>query len=55
MGDAVERLVSSYDFAPATLPSLQLMVFTVRDEAVSYGSLGNVPSDMQAKSATRCT
>ena len=45
---ALEQFISSHELDSATLPSMQRMVLTVRDEAVSYGSLGSVPSNMQA-------
>ncbi|AXC14025.1 Low-affinity inorganic phosphate transporter [Acidisarcina polymorpha] len=44
----LEKFVSSHDFQPTTMVALQKMVTDIRDEAVSYGSLGSVPSNMQA-------
>jgi PiT family inorganic phosphate transporter len=47
-GQELERFVSSHKYEPATMLALQQMVISIRNEAVSYGSLGNVPADMQA-------
>ncbi len=47
-GPELERFVSSHQFQPATMLALQQMVTDIRNEAVGYGSLGNVPADMQA-------
>ncbi len=50
-GDAakdLEKFVSSHKIQPETVASLGAMVTTIRDEAVGYGSLGNVPQDQQA-------
>ncbi|AFL87029.1 phosphate/sulfate permease [Terriglobus roseus DSM 18391] len=47
-GQELERFVSSHDYQPATLVATEQMVIAIRNEAVSYGSLGNVPQDMQA-------
>ncbi len=44
----LERFISSRRVQPETLPSLQAMVLTVRNEAVGYGSLGSVPANMEA-------
>ena len=44
----LERFVSSHKYDPSTIPALQQMVGQVRNEAVSYGSLGDVPQNMQA-------
>ena len=44
----LEQFVSSHTFEPSTVPALQQMVGQVRNEAVSYGSLGNVPQNLQA-------
>jgi inorganic phosphate transporter, PiT family len=44
----LEQFVSSHNFAPTTMVALQKMVTDIRDEAVSYGSLGSVPANMQA-------
>ncbi len=47
-GAELERFVSSHQLHPSTMLALQQMVVNIRNEAVSYGSLGNVPQDMQA-------
>ena len=47
-GQELERFVSSHKYEPATMLALQQMVINIRNEAVSYGSLGNVPPEMQA-------
>ncbi|GAA3761878.1 inorganic phosphate transporter [Terriglobus aquaticus] len=44
----LEEFVSSHKYQPSTVPALQQMVTAVRNEAVSYGSLGNVPQNLQA-------
>ena len=44
----LQRFVSTHTAQPATMGALQQMVVVIRDEAVSYGSLGRVPQDMQA-------
>jgi PiT family inorganic phosphate transporter len=46
-GKELEEFVSSHKFQPATMTALQQMVTDIRNEAVSYGSLGNVPDEMQ--------
>ena len=46
-GKNLEEFVSSHKYQPATMLALQKMVIGIRDEAVSYGSLGNVPAEMQ--------
>ena len=46
-GPELEKFVSSHEFHPSTLLALQQMVVDIRNEAVGYGSLGNVPQDMQ--------
>ena len=46
--EALEKFISSHKIQPTTMSSLQNMVLTIRDEAVGYGSLGNVPQDQQA-------
>ncbi len=43
----LERFVSDHKFQPTTISALQQMVTVIRDEAVSYGSLGSVPQGMQ--------
>lgn len=47
-GPELERFVSSKKYEPGVMLALQQMVTDIRNEAVSYGSLGNVPADMQA-------
>ena len=47
-GPELEKFVASHKFQPSTMPALQQMVVDIRNEAVGYGSLGNVPQDMQA-------
>jgi PiT family inorganic phosphate transporter len=47
-GQELERYVSDHKFQPATLVALDQMVVSIRNEAVAYGSLGNVPAQMQA-------
>ena len=44
----LERFVASHKFQPATMAALQAEVLKIRDQAVNYGSLGNVPDNMQA-------
>ena len=47
-GPELEQFVSSHKYSPSTTVALQQMVNDIRNEAVSYGSLGNVPAGMQA-------
>ena len=47
-GQELERFIATHKFAPSTMLALQQMVTDIRNEAVSYGSLGNVPQQMQA-------
>ncbi len=47
-GTELERFVSTHKYTPQTTAALEGMVIGIRDEAVSYGSLGSVPSGMQA-------
>ncbi len=47
-GPTLEKFVSSHKLQPDTMLALQQMVVTIRNEAVGYGSLGNVPANMQA-------
>ncbi|MDE1176021.1 MAG: inorganic phosphate transporter [Edaphobacter sp.] len=47
-GPELERFVSTHKFEPATMLALEEMVNDIRNEAVGYGSLGNVPQEMQA-------
>ena len=43
----LERFITTHKYEPQTLPALQEMVTTIRNEAISYGSLGSVPPEMQ--------
>lgn len=47
-GPEIERFVSDHKYQPATTVALEQMINDIRNEAVSYGSLGNVPPEMQA-------
>ena len=47
-GPELEKFVADKKFDPHVMLALQQMVTDIRNEAVSYGSLGNVPQDMQA-------
>src|SRR6201996_3356991 len=47
-GPELEAFVSSHKFTPHTMLALQEMVGDIRNEATQYGSLGAVPSNMQA-------
>lgn len=47
-GPELENFVGKKKFDPAVVPALQQMVNDIRNEATSYGALGNVPPDMQA-------
>jgi PiT family inorganic phosphate transporter len=47
-GSELERFIASHNYDPSTMLALQQMVTDIRNEAVSYGSLGSVPPDMQA-------
>ncbi len=47
-GPELERFVSDHKYQPSTMLSLEQMVNEIRNEAVGYGSLGNVPQEMQA-------
>ncbi len=47
-GPELEHFVSTKTYEPGVVLALQQMVNDIRNEATSYGSLGNVPSDMQA-------
>jgi PiT family inorganic phosphate transporter len=51
LGDAqpeLEHFVANKKFEPQVVTALEQMVNDVRNEAVGYGSLGNVPPEMQA-------
>ena len=47
-GQELERFVETHKYAPETTLALEQMVNDIRNEALGYGSLGNVPADMQA-------
>ena len=47
-GPELEKFVASKKYDPSVMPALQQMVNNIRNEATSYGSLGNVPPEMQA-------
>jgi PiT family inorganic phosphate transporter len=47
-GPELERFTSDHQYRPETMLALQQMVLAIRDEAIGYGSLGNVPPDMHA-------
>jgi len=44
----LERFVADHQYKPETALALQQMVLTIRNEAIGYGSLGNVPPDMHS-------
>jgi PiT family inorganic phosphate transporter len=51
LGDArpeLEHFVADKKFTPQVINALEQMVTDIRNEATGYGSLGNVPSEMQA-------
>ena len=47
-GPELEKFVSKKQYEPAVMSALQQEVIEIRNEATNYGSLGNVPADMQA-------
>ena len=47
-GQELERFASTHKYEPGTTLALEQMVNDIRNEAVGYGSLGNVPPEMQA-------
>ena len=47
-GQELERFVADHKYQPATTVALEQMINDIRNEAVGYGSLGNVPPEMQA-------
>ena len=47
-GGELERFSSTHKYEPGTTLALEQMVNDIRNEAVSYGSLGSVPPEMQA-------
>ena len=44
----LEKFVAEKKYEPQVITALEEMVTDIRNEAVSYGSLGNVPAEMQA-------
>ena len=44
----LEHFLATHKYEPQTTPALQEMITTLSNEAISYGSLGNVPPEMQA-------
>jgi inorganic phosphate transporter, PiT family len=51
LGDAqpvLERFVATKKYDAPVIPALEQMVNAIRNEAVGYGSLGDVPPEMQA-------
>jgi len=44
----LEQFIATKHYEPQVLTALGEMVTDIRNEAVSYGSLGNVPAEMQA-------
>ncbi|MCU1322054.1 MAG: phosphate transporter [Acidobacteriaceae bacterium] len=47
-GPELEKFVSTKQYEPAVINALQQMITDIRNEATSYGSLGQVPQNMQA-------
>ncbi len=47
-GPELEHYISTKKYEPAVFLALQQEVIDIRNEAVGYGSLGNVPSSMQS-------
>jgi PiT family inorganic phosphate transporter len=47
-GPQLEHFISTKKYDSGVMLALQQQVIDIRNEAVSYGSLGNVPADMQA-------
>jgi PiT family inorganic phosphate transporter len=47
-GPDLEKFVSTKKYEPGVMPALQQEVIAIRNEATNYGSLGNVPPEMQA-------
>ena len=47
-GPELERFIADHKYQPQTTVALEQMVNNIRNEAVSYGSLGSVPPEMQA-------
>jgi len=47
-GPELEKFVSKKQYEPAVMLALRQEVIDIRNEATNYGSLGNVPPEMQA-------
>ena len=47
-GPELEHFISTKKFEPGVITALKQEVIEIRNEAVGYGSLGNVPSNMQS-------
>ena len=47
-GPELENFVSTKKYEPGVMLALQQMIINIRNEATSYGSLAEVPPDMQA-------
>jgi PiT family inorganic phosphate transporter len=47
-GPELEKFVGTKKYEPGVIVALQQEVIAIRNEATSYGSLGNVPPEMQA-------
>lgn len=47
-GAELERFIAEHKYQPQTAVALGQMVNDIRNEALSYGSLGNVPAEKQA-------
>ncbi len=47
-GQEMERFVSTHKYEAQTTLALEQMVNDIRNEAIGYGSLGNVPPEMQS-------
>jgi inorganic phosphate transporter, PiT family len=47
-GPELQRFISQRKFEPATMTAVGEMVASIRNEVVNYGSLGDVPANMQA-------
>jgi PiT family inorganic phosphate transporter len=47
-GPELEKFVSTKKYEPGVMLALQQEVIAIRNEATNYGSLGNVPPEMQA-------
>ena len=47
-GAELQKYVETKKYEAQVIPALQAEIVEIRNEAASYGSLGNVPADMQA-------